>query len=262
MVFHLVTVATHSQGYFDTLVSSCERHGHVLNVLGWGQPWKGFGQKLNYLTLFIRDHTQPDDVVMFIDAFDVVMLSCEADIMNAFSEFESIHGGGEDSCKIWMSCCSESMDVFQKALKHWYFGDAFINSGTYIGRACAVGSLLEKAEALIDGCDGDDQKAFVVVTKATDLVVADDARKLAYIPKMDFGLFPNTADMHVVRDRILINGVYPLVIHGAECFNMDDIIHRLGYVPVSRFSIKDKVKYFKHCTATQVIKKLWTRYKK
>lgn len=35
-MIHIVTVATHNEGYFEYLVESCKRNGAKLEVLGWG----------------------------------------------------------------------------------------------------------------------------------------------------------------------------------------------------------------------------------
>jgi hypothetical protein len=46
---HIVTVANKNEGYFNYLVESCKRNGGKLEVLGWGQEWKGFIMKMNLL---------------------------------------------------------------------------------------------------------------------------------------------------------------------------------------------------------------------
>lgn len=63
---------------------SCERHQLPLTVLGQGQRWQGFRWKLQ----LVRDALQVDvnqgrgdDLVAFVDAYDVIILVFSCDSM-------------------------------------------------------------------------------------------------------------------------------------------------------------------------------------
>jgi hypothetical protein len=69
----LVTVATHSERYFPYLKLSAEKYGHELVVLGWGEKWKGFVWRFELMREYLKN-LDPNEIVCFIDAFDVVIL--------------------------------------------------------------------------------------------------------------------------------------------------------------------------------------------
>ncbi|CRG96847.1 procollagen lysine 5-dioxygenase, putative [Plasmodium gallinaceum] len=66
---HVLTFATHEQGYFKTLKESCKNLNINLKVLGMGEKWKGFIWKLikvkEYLNL-----CDDNDLILFVDGFD------------------------------------------------------------------------------------------------------------------------------------------------------------------------------------------------
>ncbi|CRG99511.1 procollagen lysine 5-dioxygenase, putative [Plasmodium relictum] len=66
---HVLTFATHEQGYFKTLKESCKNLNINLKVLGMGEKWKGFIWKLikvkEYLNL-----CNDNDLILFVDGFD------------------------------------------------------------------------------------------------------------------------------------------------------------------------------------------------
>lgn len=70
---HVITVATHDQGYFKTLLQSAEDLMINLVVLGWKAKWEGFGMKLRLMKKYI-EQVDESDVVMLMDAFDTILL--------------------------------------------------------------------------------------------------------------------------------------------------------------------------------------------
>ena len=79
----VITVATHEEGYLAALKHSCKRFGYDLSVLGWKQPWRGFRWRMNLVLNALR-HLRPEDVVMFVDAFDVVMTGPATEARDTF----------------------------------------------------------------------------------------------------------------------------------------------------------------------------------
>jgi hypothetical protein len=70
---HLFVVCTHNEGYYDALVASAKRGGYAMKTLGWNQKWGGFVWRLT-LMLDALSTMNPDEVVCFTDAFDVIVL--------------------------------------------------------------------------------------------------------------------------------------------------------------------------------------------
>tara|TARA_Y100000310_G_scaffold343751_1_gene452842 strand:- start:1380 stop:2279 length:900 start_codon:yes stop_codon:yes gene_type:complete len=85
MAIKFYTVATHSPSGFERLMQSAEFYGIDLTVLGVGQQWVGQGQKIN---LFKNELAKlnDDDIVGFVDGFDIVFLTHETEIEKKFHE--------------------------------------------------------------------------------------------------------------------------------------------------------------------------------
>lgn len=80
---HVITVATHAEGYFPTLLQSAALLGIKIHILGWGKKWSSYDMKFRLVLTFCRT-TPPDDVVMFVDGFDAVILQPPDVIMQRF----------------------------------------------------------------------------------------------------------------------------------------------------------------------------------
>ena len=82
----VVTVATGAEGYFPALVEGCERHKLDLQVLGWGQEWKGFSWRWTLLEDYLNS-LSPDELVVWTDAYDVIPLQGPHVIAERFAAF-------------------------------------------------------------------------------------------------------------------------------------------------------------------------------
>jgi uncharacterized LabA/DUF88 family protein len=68
---HLVTVATHKDGYFDYLVESCKRNGKDVKVLGYEEKWQGFNWRFTLILDYLKKLNK-NDIVCVIDGYDVL----------------------------------------------------------------------------------------------------------------------------------------------------------------------------------------------
>jgi hypothetical protein len=83
---HLITYATHSEGTFNELLNN--KHKIHIEVLGWGRPWNGYMDKINYTNEYIK--TLPDnDIIIFIDGFDSEIVESLPIIKKRFLELNS-----------------------------------------------------------------------------------------------------------------------------------------------------------------------------
>ncbi len=85
---HVVTIATHKDGYYDALIESGKRNNIDIKTLGWGQKWKGFTMKYELLNKYL-DSIPEDDIVIFVDAYDVILLETKDEILNRFYSYQS-----------------------------------------------------------------------------------------------------------------------------------------------------------------------------
>jgi len=53
-MLHIVTVANHSEYYFQYLVESCKKCGKELDILGYGEEWKGFNWRLTLIINYLK----------------------------------------------------------------------------------------------------------------------------------------------------------------------------------------------------------------
>lgn len=87
---HLITVATSSKGYFKQFVESCKKYNMNLTVLGWGMQWQGFTWRLKIIKEFInRPDIKANDIICFVDAFDVVCMESSDELLRRFQSFKS-----------------------------------------------------------------------------------------------------------------------------------------------------------------------------
>ena len=83
MKIKFYTVATHENDGLRRLIQSSEHWGIDLTVLGAGLEWVGFGQKVNLFKAELQK-LNDDDVVGFVDGFDIVFFTGEEEIADKF----------------------------------------------------------------------------------------------------------------------------------------------------------------------------------
>ncbi len=81
--FHICTVASYGHPCLDKLILSCKKHKIDLEILGFGQPYYGNGTKLFRLQEYLN-HLSDDDIVLFVDAFDVLIIADKEMILRKF----------------------------------------------------------------------------------------------------------------------------------------------------------------------------------
>lgn len=239
---HLVTVATHSDGYFPWLLQSCKRFDAPLNVLGWGQVWKGYGWRLQLIIDFLN--SIPDnDLVCFIDAFDVILLKPLRDLEECY-----YHNAKKDTLLI---AEERPQTWIEKSGAYITFGKcngSFINAGSYIGPAYVIKNVLASFDNVID-----DQVRLVSYCKTQIDQVSIDKTSSCFL---------TVSSMFKEFDIKLLSLYDPCILHGAMNTNMNNVIRLLGYDMTleqerllnqyHKSSIYKKVLYYMRLTA------LWT----
>ena len=90
MSLHIVTVATHSKFYFPYLIESCKRNGSELVILGYGEKWKGFTWRFKLVIEYLKKLNK-NDIVCFIDGYDVISSRNFKDLKNIFLQLRKKH---------------------------------------------------------------------------------------------------------------------------------------------------------------------------
>ena len=143
--FYTVTVATKDGGYYDCLKHSCKKYNINLVTLGWNQKWQGFAWRWKIYGEFVNT-LKDDDIVMWIDAYDILILKNKDTIINTFKKFNTgIVFGSEQSIIINM--------LFKNCNK------AILNGGCHVGYVKYVKMLINLMtdNKLIEKWNNDDQ---------------------------------------------------------------------------------------------------------
>lgn len=227
MSVHFACVATDSKYYLPYLLKSCERHGHKLKLLGFGEKWKGF----NWRFMLMLDYLytlNPDDIVFFTDAYDVMYVRDVSEIKDVFLSLYNQH-----KFKIIVAINNNShTNIFNKILTTMVFGlcdGVLINAGTYAGY---VKDIIYVLKNIIDRNNDpklDDQvlltkyynltKDEIYIDRDNDLFLTID-HPLHQIDK--FLVFDN-------NNNIIYNNRKPFILHGPGATYLDNVIIKLGY---------------------------------
>ncbi len=255
---HVVTIATHNDGYYDALIESGKRNGINVKTLGWGQKWKGFTMKFELINNYLNNINE-DDIVVFVDAYDVIILENKEEILNRFYDY---------SMPIILSVDNAP----EIPIIRYFYNKIFdkcenynINSGLYIGYVWA----LKKMFKLL--CD----KNMCTTNQIDDQVLlVNVCRNKSFYKKYinidnDYKIFFNTfgTNNSIYEQDLSINKVFninnnkfkfkgknygPCFIHGPNDTNFDEIIDFYDLPkkvvvrePGHRFSVYTKPFYHK-----------------
>jgi hypothetical protein len=241
----LVTIATHSDGYFPYLKKSCEKFGAELIVLGWGEKWTGYSFKSMLLQNFLKG-LPDDEIVCCIDSFDVILLRSIEELEKSFRDFSEMSGArvvvGYD----------RAVHSIVRVAAEFQFGNCHgypINAGTYMGY---VKELSRMIDMIYSDPKLDDQKLLTDYCRSHPNDIYVDSASIFFLT-INNPLGANFYDSNVMSidkdKRLLYRGVRPFFAHGNGNTNMNELIESLGYsISVSEkqalqnFNKKSKIK--------------------
>jgi hypothetical protein len=125
----VVCVSTSMRNELVTLQKSAEHLNLKFDILGMGTPWHGLGSKITLLWDYLKD-VDDNEILLFVDAFDVLLLPDALDIRNRFADSftgSKVVLSGEKEC---------SPDKSSRVAFPYLDYDKpfqFLNSGSYIG---------------------------------------------------------------------------------------------------------------------------------
>ena len=164
---HHMTVATHPDQGVERFLRSASWHGASVAVLGAGDSrlvgWgAGLGVKVEYMLEFVSA-LQPDDLVLFTDAYDVLMLRGHGDVVRGYDkavarrQSDPDPSGGNRAPTLLIGAerqCSPDVataEAYPASDRTHRF--AFLNSGTFIGPARDVQAFLRAEPVLVEDND-------------------------------------------------------------------------------------------------------------
>jgi len=222
---YITTVATDERFYYPYLVESCRRNGTELIVLGMGEAWQGYTWKMTKLREFLAS-VQPDDVVCFVDAYDVLCIRNVSDLVSTFEEIRAREG-----CRIVMG--HEDTHIVGEIAGQIFFGSCQgkrLNAGSYIGRAADLLDIVSASQARDPG-HHDDQ---ILMTELCQIRPTDfyiDVRKeIFHISSSSlYEIYPPSSSS-------------PFFIHGNACSFMHEMVRKQGMEP--RDGIKKELLFY------------------
>jgi len=246
----VITVTTHNERYFPVLKQSCKYNNLDLVVLGFGEKWQGFTWKFKLMIDYLKTIDE-NEIVIFVDAYDVIALQDANTIEKRFKQYSSyltkIITGWERAKSPLIEYLSSL--IFGKCMNRR------INSGCYIGICKNIlyilRDLFNKFDLNSNKMEYNDQ---VLLTKYCNL--DNNVFKIDY--NYDFFLVINGAIDHldINKDKIEIltnenghrelvyKGIFtPCFIHGIGATNMNDIIYKLNYFNINPITLKDTINY-------------------
>lgn len=222
----LVTVATQSEAYFPYLLKSCARFRAQLDVLGWGQKWRGFTWRSHLLVDYLNK-LDDDEIVCVIDAYDVLLLRPLDELEQAFREFHA-----RTRYEIVAGCETASSFTHGLHMK-WLFGtcrNKYVNAGTYVGFARALRDLVAGVLRLSEGdMAADDQQLLTLYCSGTP----GGANMYMDCPNDFFLTLSGNSDtptsLQVKDGQLTFGNKRPFLIHANAQVNINDIVCQLGY---------------------------------
>lgn len=227
----LVTVATREDGYMPYLRVSCERHGARLEVLGWRQAWRGWTWRMRLVRDFFAS-CAPDELVCFVDAYDVLLLRPLADLEAGFRRL--VPAG--DRVVVAHDYAQPPLGEVAGAVMFGKCRGVRVNAGTYVGRAAVLVRMVDRMAAAAGAgwfrttddqvmmtrlCSSDPHAFHVDVRRELFLTVANHWRNLDM----------EAAGVAVVDGRLRYapTGTEPCVLHTPASTRLDAVLWRLGY---------------------------------
>lgn len=223
----LVTVATHSERYYPYLKLSAERHGHELITLGWGEKWQGYAWKFKLMKEYLR--TLSDEIVCFVDAFDVIVLEDPETIERKFIEII-----GNDKTKMVISKEQFSQypveNVISRMLQQFAFTkckDEYINSGTYMGYSSTLLHVFDHIK-ITSPKENDQALIQEYCTTHEDQFMIDHECKIFLVINTR-SIQEGEYNISYLGDQLKYNYTFPSFFHGNGYTDFDSIIKNLGY---------------------------------
>jgi hypothetical protein len=222
----LVTVATHSDVYFPFLLESCARYNAHINVLGWNQKWAGYIWKF----LLVKDFVNAlpnDEIVCFVDAYDVILTRPLEEFEKAFKSLSSINKVG------LVVGCDHFANSFYSLINKFVFGKCHnkpLNSGTYIGYVKNIKEMINEVLPKSTELFANDQIALTSYCKQNPRNVYIDCDNLLFLTILNPLINIIDKDMFITPDKqIVYKGARPFFIHGNGNTNLNTLLIKLGY---------------------------------
>ena len=219
-MIHVLCVATENKGYLEFLEASCKRYGLQLTKLKWGEPWKGYMDKIEAVITHLK--TLPiSDTVLFLDAYDTLVVKDPHELQKKITD-DKIIVAVENVSGLSFSASATRFGTIDGEL---------VNSGTYFGSVSALQTAFSIMEKMMPNYN-DDQLLFTdLIRQQRSLFELDIRRELAAVcadKDMRSSVKVDPADLSVQFTFKGINSE-PFVLHYTYDGDMCPTLESLHY---------------------------------
>jgi len=248
---YIITVATDNDYYLPYLIESCKKNNKEIIILGYGEEWKGFTWRFELLLTFLKN-TNPNDIICFVDGYDVICTRNLNELPDEFIRLKEKH-----KCK--MICgSSDAQHPYFYFHTYLFFGlckNQLLNAGNYIGYSKDIYSILNTIYKS-NPTTTDDQ---VLLTKYCNKyekdIYIDKKNELFWVPIN--ALHEIHEKSYVVKNNnLIVKNQRPFFVHGPGGTYLDKVIIKLKYNYDYNNKVKDKIKnsLIKKTNAKDVLK--------
>ncbi len=162
---HVCTVANRMHPNLEKLMISCKENGIELEIIGMGKPYRNNTDKLRMMRSYCRQ-LPDDDLILFVDAFDVLILADKREIVSRFLAFDA---------PMVMSMEMSCFPSYVTARFHPPTSSPFkyINTGGYIGWVKGVRSWLDAFDKTLASFKSDQGATHRLFIKAPQFYALD-----------------------------------------------------------------------------------------
>jgi hypothetical protein len=237
MKLYVITIATHNDYYLPYLKESCYKNGYELIILGYGEKWKGFNWR-NKLVLNFLEKTKDDDIICYIDGFDVICCRNLKELPNVFNNLVTLH-----NCKIIVGehkFVKNKLNYLQYLFNSIYFSkckNMLLNAGTYISKSKDLKYILQKIYFTNPNDKLDDQILLTeyCINNLSNIYI-DTKNEIFLTLQNSYNEIDDL--LNIEYNKITYNNNSPFFIHGVGETYLDNIIIKLNY----NYNYNDKVK--------------------
>jgi hypothetical protein len=223
---YILTVANKSKYYYPYLVESVKNNNNKLITLGFNEEWIGFNTKFKLMFNSINNFND-DDIICFVDGFDVICIRDLNELTNVFLEIKN-----REKCNI-VAGYDNVRNIFTRISASLYFtkkiGSIIINSGTYVGFVKDIKKFLSFVLSQDDDDLADDQILMNTYNKLHPNEIYIDINTEIFLtivkPLQCIKKYTNIKNKIVYSN----NKYKPFFIHSAGSGFMNNILEELEY---------------------------------
>ena len=248
----VLTLATNDIGYLPALKFLCKKNNHNLDILEFGSVWKGFSWRILKTLHKLRKldaDLQSDEIIMLVDAYDILVLADHTEIITKFNLFNCDvifsasckYSGQPNLTLIYQHIIHKISSIyFDKAT------DTILNAGSLIGKVKCLKLIFErmyKYHLRTNVCD--DQillnKIYLkdinykIDYESTIFWIWECSSLQEYLHLTLFGAtFEINNNIRYTTDgRVSFNNIQPCVVHGIYNRVMDKLC-KSNRIPTSK----------------------------